>query len=198
MGDEREDVADVLRRVRDEARAAETPATEDAGVFPTPDLREPEAKLREEPRGGEAAPLAPDATAVNANWRAEPEPPRGLSGLLRRGLERLLRGRFQAQRDWNAHQVRLDNDLLRYVDTRFAATHRHYDRVLGSEGRRLDEIDARHVLLERELVAHVQDLVRRIDVVLAESSRGRASLEFGLEDVRARLARLEEALRRRA
>lgn len=198
MGHEREDVADVLSRVRDEARAAGTPAGEAEGVFPTPDLREPEARVRETPQEEEAAPLAPDATAVNSAWRAEPEPPRGLLGLLRRALERLLRGRFEAQRDWNAHQVRLDNDLLRYVDTRFAATHRHYDRVLGREGRRLDEIDARHVLLERELVAHVQDLVRRIDVVLAESGRGKASLQFGLDEVRARLARLEEALRRRA
>jgi len=198
VADEREDVADVLRRVRDEARAAGTPAGEGAGDLPAPDRHEPEARPGEEPPAPEVLPPTPDATAVNAAWRAEPEPPRGLSGVLRRGLERLLRGRFEAQRDWNAHQGRLDNDLLRYVDTRFAATHRHYDRVLGREGRRLDEIDARHVLLERELVAHVQDLVRRIDLVLAESRRGRASLQFALEDVRARLARLEEALRRRA
>ena len=111
---------------------------------------------------------------------------------------RLLGGRFEAQRDWNAHQVRLDNELLRYVEERFAATHRHYDRLLGREGRRQDEVDERHVLLERELVVHVQDLARRIDVVLAESSRGRAGQELVLADLRARLAQLEEALRRRA
>jgi hypothetical protein len=198
VGDEREDVADELRRVRDEARAAATPASAAAEAFPAPELREPEVRRPEEPPAPEALPPTPDAAAVNAAWRAEPTPPRGLRGLLRRGLEWLLRGRFDALREWNAHQVRLDNEILGYLDARFAATHRHYDRVLGREGRRLDEIDERHVLLERELVAHVRDLVRRIDIVLAESGRGRAALEFTLEDVRARLARLEEALRRRS
>ena len=110
----------------------------------------------------------------------------------------LLGGRFEAQQAWNAHQVRLDNDLLRYVEERFAATHRHYDRLLGQQGRRQDEADERHVLLERELVIHVQDLARRIDLVLAETSRGRAGQELVLADLRARLAGLEEALRRRA
>jgi len=143
-------------------------------------------------------PAPPDATAVNEAWPAEGEPPRGLAGLVHRVAFRLLGGRFEAQRAWNAHQVRLDNELLRYVEERFAATHRHYDRLLGREGRRLDEVDERHVLLERELVTHVQDLVRRIDIVLAESSRGRAGQELVLADLRARLARLEEALRRRA
>jgi len=196
VGDEREDVADELRRVRDGARVASPHVPEVPGEPPVPDPRAPPARNREEPP--EAAPPAPDATAVNSTWAAKPPPSRGLAGLLRHGLDRLLRGRFDAQREWNAHQVRLDNELLRYVDARFAATHRHYDRVLGREGRRLDEIDSRHVLLERELVAHVQDLVRRIDVVLAETGRGRAGQELVLADLRARLARLEEALRRRA
>jgi hypothetical protein len=146
----------------------------------------------------EPAPAPPDASAVNLAWSAEGEPRRGLLGLVRRALDHLLGGRFEAQRTWNAHQVRLDNDLLRYVEERFAATHRHYDRLLGQEGQRLDEVDERHVLLERELVAHVQDLVRRIDLVLAETGRGRAGQELVLADLRARLARLEEALRRRA
>lgn len=180
-------MAAELIRVREEARGA------GAGPEPSPpppaDRRAPPPVPREPPGEEEPTLAAPDATAVNSAWRAEAEPP--AAGWLPRLVGRLLQGRFEAQRAFNAHQVRLDNELLRYVDERFAATQRHYDR-------RIDEVDERHVLLEKELVAHVQDLVRRIDVVLLESSRGRGGLELALADVRARLARLEEALRRRA
>jgi len=195
VGDEQEDVAAELVRVREEARAAPVGGAP-APAPPVPRQAvagRPETQPRTEP-----APAPPDATAVNEAWPAEGEPPRGLAGLVHRVVLRLLGSRFEAQRAWNAHQVRLDNELLRYVEERFAATHRHYDRLLGREGRRLDEVDERHVLLERELVTHVQDLVRRIDIVLAESSRGRVGQELVLADLRARLARLEEALRRRA
>jgi len=184
VGDEGEDVAAELIRVREEARAvgaaAEPPTPPPAG------RRTPPPAPRE-PRGEEPTLAPPDAAAVNSAWRAEA--PR--AGWLPRLIGRLLHGRFEAQRAFNAHQVRLDNELLRYVDERFAATHRHYDR-------RIDEVDERHVLLEQELVTHVQDLVHRIDLVLTESGRGRGGLELALKDVRARLARLEEALRRRA
>ena len=195
MGDEREDVAAQLARVREEARAVSVEtAPETALPVPRPAMAGPsETPVPEEP-----LPAPPDATAVNEGWPAQGEPRRGLAGLVHRVAFRLLGGRFEAQRAWNAHQVRLDNDLLRYVEERFAATHRHYDRLLGLQGRRLDEVDERHVLLERELVAHVQDLVRRIDLVLAETGRGRAGQELVLADLRARLARLEEALRRRS
>ena len=195
MGDEREDVAAELVRVREEARAVSVePLPEPSLPVPRPAMAGPsETPVPEEP-----LPAPPDATAVNEGWPAQGEPRRGLAGLVHRVAFRLLGGRFEAQRAWNAHQVRLDNDLLRYVEERFAATHRHYDRLLGLQGRRLDEVDERHVLLETELVAHVQDLVRRIDVVLAETGRGRAGQELVLADLRARLARLEEALRRRA
>jgi hypothetical protein len=195
VGDERDDVAAELVRVREDARAAAA----ETGSRPTPGLpREVVAPRPEAPVPAEAWPVPPDAAAVNQAWPAEAAPRRGLVGLLQRVVLRLLGGRLEAQRTWNAHQVRLDNDLLRYVEERFAATHRHYDRLLGREGRRLDDVDERHVLLERELVVHVQDLARRIDVVLAESSRGRAGQELVLADLRSRLERLEEALRRRA
>jgi hypothetical protein len=138
----------------------------------------------------------PDPAAVNATWTAEVPPRRGLSGLLEHLLGRVLRPRFEAQRTFNARQVQLDNEILRYVESRSKATHRHYDRLLGDLGRRLDEVDTRHAILERELVEHVQDLVQRIDLVLADSSRGRLSLQLALEEVRERLVRLEETLRR--
>ena len=195
MGDEREDVAAELLRVREDARSESVKAAPEPAP---PALRPAAARRPQTPPPAEPAPAPPDASAVNEAWSAEGELRRGLLGLVDRALGRLLGGRFAAQRTWNAHQVRLDNDLLRYVEERFAATHRHYDRLLGLHGQRLDEVDERHVLLERELVAHVQDLVRRIDLVLGETNRGRAGQELVLADLRARLAGLEEALRRRA
>jgi hypothetical protein len=58
----------------------------------------------------------------------------------------------------------------------------------------MGEIDERHLIVQEELVAHVHDLVRRIDLVLAESERGRAGLEFALKDLRERLRQVEERL----
>lgn len=197
MTEERKEVAEELRRVREEVRrrallAGGTPAPPP----PAPEVRPPQAVPREELPPQEPAPAPPDAAAVNESWRAEAPAPGGLASLLRRLFERVLRPRFEAQRAFNARQVQLDNEILRYLEERFAATHRHYDRVLGQYGRHLGEADERHMILQEELVAHVQDLVRRIDLVLAESDRGRLALEFALEDLRARLARLEENLRR--
>ena len=147
-------------------------------------------------RAGDSPERPPDALPVNEAWPAEPAPAHGMRGLLERLLLRVLAPRFAAQREFNARQVRLDNDTLRYLDERSAATHRHYDALLGRLGRRLDEADTRHRQLERELVEHVQDLVRRIDVVLLEANRDRSSLAQALEETRARLAALERTLRR--
>jgi hypothetical protein len=196
VADEQDDVAAELVRVREEARAGSV-ETSPAPAPPEPRLvaaREREAP----PPPPETWPAPPDTTAVNEAWRAQGPERGGLRGLVQRVVLRLFGGRLEAQGTWNAHQVRLDNEIVRYVEERFAATHRHYDRLLGLQGRRADEIDERHVLLERELVVHVQDLARRIDIVLAEASRGRAGQELVLADLRARLERLEEALRRRA
>jgi hypothetical protein len=149
-----------------------------------------------DPPEGEAAPATPDAAALNESWRAEPRAPRGIAGVLFRFLDRLLGPRFEAQQEFNAQQVRLDNDLLRHLEERLAATHRHYDEVLGLYGRHLEEIDERHALLEKELVTHVEDLVRRVDLVLDGAERGRLSLEHELRDVRRRLEELRNALGR--
>jgi hypothetical protein len=195
MSEEHEDVAAELRRVRDEVRRralleGSTPAP------PAPEGQAPQAVVREEPPPvaappEEPAPAPPDASAVNESWRAEPPAP---GGRLRRLFERLVAPRFEAQRTFNARQVQLDNEILRYLEGRFAATHRHYDRVLGLYGRHLGEADERHMILQEELVVHVHDLVKRIDLVLAEAERGRLSLEAALEEVRSSLRRLEGRL----
>jgi hypothetical protein len=142
-------------------------------------------------------PEPPDGAPVNAAWTAEASAPAGASGLAYRLLARLLSPRFAAQRDFNAKQVELDNQVLAYLGVRFAATHANYDRLLGAMGRRLDEIDERHRRLEAELQAHVRDVVERVDLVLEEATRGGLARDHALEELRARLLRIEAALGRR-
>lgn len=142
-------------------------------------------------------PSPPDGTAVNAAWQREAAAPPGVKGLVYRVLDRLLAPRFDAQRELNARQVELDNAVLRYAAERFAATHEHYDRLLGALGRRLDEADERHRRLEGELQAHVRDIVERVDLVLEEATRGDLGRDHALAELRERLLRIEQALGRR-
>jgi hypothetical protein len=58
----------------------------------------------------------------------------------------------------------------------------------------MGEINERHLIIQRELVAHVHDLVRRIDLVLEQAQRGQTSLEFALREVRSRLVDIERRL----
>jgi hypothetical protein len=193
----REDVLAELQRVREGVRARALHPREAKDVLPAPRAaKDPEPIPVEAAAPPPRLPAPPDAGPVNAGWRAEAEPRRGLRGLVDRLLRPLLEPRLSAQAEWNARQVRLDNELLAYLEARFAETHRHYDAVLGQVGRHLGEVDERHMILQEELVAHVHDLVRRIDLVLAEAEKGRVGLEHGLRDVRARLLRLEERLGR--
>jgi len=195
MTDEERDVAKELRHVRDEVRRKASPEGEPAMELPPPpEVREPRAIPKEELPAPEPALTPPDALRVNEFWRAEPRAPRGIAGVLFRVLDRLLRPRFEAQQAFNAQQVQLDNDILSHLAGRSAATHRHYDRILGIYGRHLEEIDERHVILSKELVTHVEDLLRRIDLVLDRGERGHLSLEHELRDLRRQLERLQSSL----
>jgi hypothetical protein len=191
--EDRERVAAELRRIRETVRerallAASRPAAADVTAPKAPENRPVEPI----PEPG-APPPRPDGTAVNATWDVSNAP---AGGLLGRVVRRALSPFVGAQVAWNARQVQLDNAILDYVDARLEATHRHYDRVLGIHGRHIQDANERHLILQEELVAHVHDLVARIDLVLGESEKGRLSLEFALRDVRNRLARLEERLGR--
>ena len=195
MSEGPERAAEELRRVREEVRRrALLPSDPAATLPPARAPRTPERPPSESPPDPPPHPVTPDGTAVNALWRAEPPPRSGLLGFLARLLERLLGPRHQAQVAFNARQVQLDNELLAYVDARLAATHRHYDQVLGQMSRHLGEADERHLILQEELVAHVHDLVKRIDLVLSESERGRLAHAHALQELRTRLARLEDRL----
>lgn len=194
---DREKVAEELRRVRESVRDRalhESPRTlpEHRAVgVPGPMPADPTVSA-------EPPPPRPDNAELNVLWRVSAAlEGGGWRRRLARGLMRLLVRVVGAQESFNARQVQFDNEVLAYVDARLEATHRHYDRILGIHGRHMGEIDERHLIVQEELVAHVHDLVRRIDLVLAESERGRISLESTLRDVRGRLARLEERLQAR-
>jgi hypothetical protein len=192
-GEENAGLAAELRRIREAVRDralldGPSKASPPPLVTRTPDI--PAPMPEPEP---EAPPPRPDGGPVNASWDVAAKAPRGMAGSI---LARFLAPLIQSQTAWNARQVQLDNELLEYVDRRFDATHRHYDRVLGIHGSHMKDIDERHLILQEELVAHVHDLVKRIDLVLGEGEKGRLSLEFALREVRNRLARLEEQIGR--
>lgn len=191
MTDERERVAEELRRIREAVR--ERALDEPVSLPQARPTRLPEPVPAAETPPATPLPPPPDGSAVNALWKAQPARPLGALGGL---LERMLRPLFDAQVAFNSRQVQLDNETLAYVEARLRETHRHYDEVLGIHGRHMAEIDERHLILQEELVAHVHDLVKRIDLVLAEAEKGRLSLEFALRDIRTRVSKLEERLSR--
>src|SRR5262245_30244014 len=98
MSDERDRLAEELRRIRDDVRqrALLTGETD-------PGLPPPRTVARVAPAPAEAAPAdpplptPPDARAVNAAWPAEPPPPRGVRALLGRLLRSVLSPRHEAQ-----------------------------------------------------------------------------------------------------
>ncbi len=137
-------------------------------------------------------PTPPDLQPVNASWTAGGPRPSGAIASLLDGSREKDR---EAQVRFNSDQVQLDNALVTWTADHFAATHKHYDAVLAQMQQRMDDIDARHRELERELVRHVHEMARRIDVVLGEGEKGRVSHEAALRSVRERLRALEERLR---
>jgi hypothetical protein len=192
---DRQKVADELRRVREGVRArglGEQPA-----VLPSAAPVQVPGPMPPDPR---PAPLLatprPDNTALNEGWRVRDALGGGWRRLLARGLGRLLARVLDAQESFNSRQVQFDNAILAYIDARLEATHRHYDEVLGLHGRHMGEIDERHLIVQEELVTHVHDLVRRIDLVLAVSERGRLGLERDLRDLRERARQIEERIAR--
>jgi len=191
---DRQQVADELRRVREAVRARAL--HQRAATLPAARAVEVPGPMPADPV---SAPIAatprPDNAALNAGWRVRDTlGGGGWRRLLARGLGRVLARVLDAQESFNSRQVQFDNALLDYIDARLEATHRHYDDVLGLHGRHMGEIDERHLILQEELVTHVHDLVRRIDLVLAEAERGRLGLERDLRELRDRMRQLEERL----
>jgi hypothetical protein len=193
---DRPEVAEELRRVRDAVRDRALLEPDPRSPLPPPSAVRTPQRMPPLPEPEAPATVArPDNADLNTMWRILDAPRRSLRGLLGR-FRRAEAGALARQQDFNARQVQLDNELLAYLDARLEATHRHYDRILGLYGAHMGEIDERHLILQEELVAHVHDLVKRIDLVLGLAERGRLGLESALKDLRARVAGLEERLRR--
>lgn len=196
--DEKEQVIETLRRLRDAERDRELPARAPAELLPEPRP----VQVAERPKVvAEPAPppelRPPDNSAVNERWDLRRRPvPGGWRGWLTRVLRPVLSPLIEAQAEFNSHQVQLDNELLAYLAARLDATHRHYDAVLGVHGRRMNDIDQRHLELQEEVVTHVHDLVQRLDLILGEGERSRVALEAALRDVRRRLTAIEDACRK--
>jgi len=176
----------IAEGVRDRVRPALGESRPEVDV--SPPLLAPETVLPVR------APERPSGAAVNELWRTAAVPRPGVRGRLLGLVSCIFRSEFEMQERFNGAQVRLDNELGEWIERRFAATHQHYDEVLGQIGRHLGEIDTRHLMLQAELVKHTHDLVRRIDLVLAESEKSRMGLAQALKDVRERLVALEHRL----
>lgn len=152
---------------------------------------------REVPDSG---PPSPDREELNASWRvsdALSEPSRGVGRLLaplRPPLRRLVRfalgPAFETQERFNSAQVRFDNALVEYLDQRFDRLSAHYDRVLGLHGKRMEEIDERHLILQQELIRHVHDLVARIEFVFESAEQNHLYLEGMLRETKEELKEL--------
>jgi len=191
-------VAAELLRVREAVRERSSGERAPQDVLPAArTVREPEAVPSEAEPPVPAPPPRPDNSAVNASWDLAAQAlPGGVRGRLAGLVRSILQPVIESQSAFNSRQVQFDNELLAWVEGRLDATHRQYDAVLGIHRRHMAEIDERHLIVQEELVAHVHDLVRRIDLVLAEGEKGRVSLENALKDVRARLVSVEDKLRR--
>jgi hypothetical protein len=201
-GNERADLVEGLRAARDEARLQPDDrvkpgsyATALPGANPLPPL---------EAHASEALPRSPDRESLNRLWNVADgaaEPGGAIARLfspLRGPLRRLARFALgpvvDRQVEMNSAQVRFDNELVRYADDRFDRMSRHYDRVLGLHGRRMEEIDERHLILQQELIRHVHDLVARIELVFEAAEQNHLYLEGTLRETREELSKLEARL----
>jgi hypothetical protein len=158
-----------------------------------------------ETRDPDGAPTSPGREELNLLWNVsdsstepEPGPLARLLTPLRAPLRRLVRFALgpvvERQVRMNSAQVRFDNELVRYVDERFDRMSRHYDRVLGLHGRRMEEIDERHLILQQELIRHVHDLVARIELVFEAAEQNHLYLEGTLRETREELSSIAARL----
>lgn len=194
--DERKALVFGLRSVRQGARDAprervEAPPSKAESPAPSPLAP---TTLPAEP----AAPTSPEREDLNSLWdllsvRDGPRPG-GLRGLLARAVHSVLGPLLERQTSMNAAQVRFDNEIVAYVDERLDRQSRHYDSVLGAHGKRMEEIDERHLILQQELVRHVHDLVERIEFVFETAETNHLYLEGLLRELREELEHLRKSV----
>jgi len=199
----KEELVSGLRAAREEGRLSPDEPLKPAPYLVGSPSSNPLPPL--ETRGTQAAPTSPGREELNLLWNvseAGGEAPIGplarLLSPLRAPLARLVRFALgpvvERQVRVNSAQVRFDNEMVRYVDERFDRMSRHYDRVLGLHGRRMEEIDERHLILQQELIRHVHDLVARIEFTFEAAEQNHLYLEGTLRETREELSKIAERL----
>lgn len=196
-------VVEALRAVRREARSEPTARLQPPPGPATAGSAKPLGSMPESraPSSG----TSPDRRVLNEKWNVSATleiPPQGRLGRflapLRRPLQKLIRFSLgplvEHQTEWNSAQVKFDNELVTYVDERMDRMTAHYDRVLGLHGKRMEEMDERHLILQQELIQHVHDLVKRIDFVFETAEQNHLYLEGMLREVREELQAIAERL----
>lgn len=157
----------------------------------------------------DTAPESPSRDTLNARWdvgtaMAEPSPGRlgRLFSVFRSPLQKLVRFALgpvvERQVQMNSAQVQFDNEIVRYIDERVDRVSGHYDAILGLHGKRMEEIDERHLILQQELIRHVHDLVQRIEFVFESAEQNHLYLEGMLRETKEELSSLLERLERLA
>jgi hypothetical protein len=194
-----------LRAAREEARLSPDERMRPA-AYPVGPLGPPSSNPLPllETRDTDGAATSPDREELNLLWNVSetgaeaPGPLARFLTPLRSPLARLVRFALgpvvERQVRMNGAQVRFDNELVRYVDERFDRMSRHYDRVLGLHGRRMEEIDERHLILQQELIRHVHDLVARIELTFEAAEQNHLYLEGTLRETREELSRIAARL----
>ena len=201
----RDRIIEEIKDLREEARrkADRGPELPPYGTDPLPrralpPLESPEIMISAD---------SPDREELNEIWdvsQALTERPVGLWGRLffpfRGAMHRLVRlalgPLIERQVRMNSVQVRFDNELVSYLDERIDRISRHYDGILGLHGKRMEEIDERHLILQQELIRHVHDLVQRIEFVFESAEQNHLYLEGMLRETKEELERLVERLER--
>ncbi len=142
---------------------------------------------------------SPARDDLNSLWNVAHAKPPGFLGKLfspwRRLLQRFALGNVvERQVQMNSAQVRFDNEVVEYMDARCDRIARHYDRVLGLHGKRMEEIDERHLILQQELIRHVHDLVARIEFVFENAETNHLQVDGALRETREEVKDLAKRL----
>jgi hypothetical protein len=199
----KQQVVGALREVRDKARTEARPG----GKLP-PGLKSEASARRLDPMNGPTKPkmpVSPDRSLLNERWdvstalTSRPEGRLGrlltpIRGPLQRIVKFALGPLVERQVEQNSAQVKFDNEFVDYVDKRMDHLSAHYDEILGLHGKRMEEIDERHLILQQELIQHVHDLVKRIDYVFETAEQNHLYLEGFLREIREQLEELSARL----
>ena len=189
---------DGLRRIRDNARSAAEPDQVLPGDPPKTETQD--ALSPAEAPASPSAPLSPSRDALNSLWNIDdrtaiPESnPSWLKSVLGRIVRFALGPVIDKQVRMNSAQVQFDNEIIAYFDGRLDRMADHYDRILGTHGKRMEEIDERHLILQQELIRHVHDLVERIEFVFESKETNHLYVEGMIRETREELGRLQERL----